>query len=174
MEPPARFVRFRGTGEYRDEAERLLEKPGDTAEVFRGRVRSLLVKCPDGCGLTIVVNLDPRADKAWQMDIRKNECTLYPSVWLNDGCKSHFVVWRDHIVWCDRFTTSNSEPEYDCSLEARVLFVLDVESFRAAPEIALELDELVWDVGRVLRRLVAQGLAKEGRGPLRDQFCKIE
>ena len=94
-------------------------------------------------------------------------------MWLNDGCKSHFVVWRDHIVWCDRFTTGNSEPEYDSGLEDRVLAVLDAETYRTAPEIALELDELVWDVARVLRRLVAQGLAKEGRGLLRDHFCKI-
>lgn len=174
MQLPARFVRFRGTGEFRDDAERLLEEPGDTAEVFRGCLRSLLIKCPDGCGLTVVVNLDPRTDKAWRMDTRKSECTLYPSVWLNDGCKSHFVVWRDHIVWCDRFTTGNSEPEYDSALEDRILAVLHAETYRTAPEIALELDELVWDVARVLRRFVTYGSAKEGDGPLRDHFRKIE
>lgn len=173
MQLPARRVRFRGQGEYRDEAERLLEAAGDTAEVFRGRLRSLLLKCPDGCGLTIVVNLDPRADKAWRIDTRKNECTLYPSVWLNDGCKSHFVVWRDHIVWCERFATGNSEPEYDSALEDRVLDVLVAQTYRTSLEIALELDELVWDIARVLRRLVARGSVKEGRGPLRDHFCKL-
>lgn len=157
----ARKLRWRGTGEYRDEAELLLELAGDAATVDRGRLRSLILKCPDGCGDTLSINLDPRAGKAWRLDVRRGSITLYPSVWREDNCRSHFILWRDHILWCGRFDEANEEPAYDAELEALVLTTLDVRAWRTGYDIAVELDEIVWEIDRVLRRLVRRGIVEE-------------
>ena len=87
MTAPARSLRLVGQAKYRDEAEALLNGPGDAALVVRGRARSVIMTCPDGCGETLVVNLDPRADKAWRLDMRGEGVTLYPSVWRDGGCE---------------------------------------------------------------------------------------
>ncbi|WP_271566358.1 hypothetical protein [Bradyrhizobium sp. CCBAU 11386] len=47
-----------GFAEYRDEGEKMLAAPGDVVVIQRGALRSLM-RCPDGCGETLVVNLDP-------------------------------------------------------------------------------------------------------------------
>lgn len=170
MTPPARTLRLRGQAEYRDEAENALEQPGDAALVFRGLPRSLLIKCPDGCGETLVVNLDKRAGKAWGLDLRGGVPTLYPSVWRDGGCGSHFIVWRGRILWCDRYEDGNVEPDYDIKLETRVLAALDVREFRSAEDIAWQLDEIPWEVSRAARRLVSQGSAEADRRPRIDWF----
>ena len=170
MKAPARRTRWRGFGEYRDVAEALLESAGDVAAVVRGRPRSLVMKCPDGCGDTLVVNLDPRAGKAWSIDVRKETLSLYPSVWREDGCESHFIVWRDHIVWCGRYEEDNEEPFYDPALEAAVLNALSSSQDRTAFEIAFELDEIPWEVSRVLRRLERAGQVNEGKGARKGHF----
>src|SRR3954451_5083712 len=122
MTGPARCIRLRGEAEYREDGEGLLEKPGDAVLVRRGALRSVLMRCPDGCGETLVVNLDPRAGKAWKLDMRAGKATLYPSVWRDGGCGSHFIVWRGHVLWCDRFEEGNVEPSYDAAaLQRRVL-----------------------------------------------------
>ena len=69
MTEPARMVRLVGDAEYRDQAEATLKAPGDASMVFRARPRSIVMACPDGCGETLVINLDSRADKAWRFDI---------------------------------------------------------------------------------------------------------
>jgi hypothetical protein len=170
MNEPARRVRHCGIGEYRDEAEALLSHPGDTATVIRGRVRSVLIKCPDGCGDTLVINLDRRAGKAWAIDTRKQTTTLFPSVWREDGCKSHFIVWRDHILWCGRFDEGNSEPSYDRTLEPRLLDALDRPGFRSALDVAEEIDEIPWEVLRAFRRLAVAKQVEEGAEGLRQHF----
>ena len=170
MNVPARKARFRGNGEYRDEAEILLEEAGDVAGVFRGRPRSVIMKCPDGCGDTLVINLDPRSGKAWWLDIRGGALSLYPSVWRENGCRSHFILWRDHILWCGRFEDDNEEPAYDTALEEVVLAALDGRRYRSAGDIALELGEIGWEVSRALGRLVLADLADEGSKDLRGHF----
>ena len=170
MTEPARKTRWRGIGEYRDEAELLLEQVGDAAGVVRGRLRALLLKCPDGCGETLGINLDERAGKAWMIDVRRGALTLYPSVWRAAGCKSDFIPWRDHIIWCDRFEKGNEEPDYDPALETLALQAVEARRFRNGVEIAEQLGEIPWDVLRTLRRLVRAGLVEEGTGKLRGEF----
>ena len=95
-------IRQRGTTEHRDEANRLLDEPGDTVLVERGVPRSLVMRCPDGCGETLTINLDRRAGKAWRLRAEKNATwSLYPSVWKVDGCRSHFIVRQSRIIWCE-------------------------------------------------------------------------
>lgn len=160
MSAPARRLNLVGQAEYRDQAEAKLSKPGDAALVVRGLTRSVVMACPDGCGETLVVNIDPRAGKAWHIDTRGEGLTLYPSVWRDGGCKSHFIVWRGFLIWCDRFTFGNSEPEYDPSLEEPVLSAMHVSMPLTATAIAVAVNEIVWDVNRAANRLVARGLAR--------------
>jgi len=163
MTEPARMVRMLAPAEYRDQAEAALSAPGDAAMVVRARPRSVIMACPDGCGETLVINLDSRADKAWRLDMRGEGLTLFPSVWREGGCESHFIVWRGHILWCDRFERGNREPTYNPEIEAAVLGAMDEVQPRSAVELADAIDELVWDVNRVAGRLVGRGLARSIR-----------
>lgn len=160
MTEPARMVRMVGDAEYRDQAEAALNAPGDASIVFRARPRSIIMACPDGCGETLVINLDSRADKAWRFDMRGEGLTLFPSVWREGGCGSHFIVWRGHILWCDRFEKGNREPIYNPGIEQAVLHAMDEVQPRSAVELADAIDELVWDVNRVASRLVGRGFAR--------------
>lgn len=165
MTGPARQLRLVGTAEYRAEAEGLIADLGEAVLIERGRLRSLVMRCPDGCGQVLVVNLDERAGKAWELDLRKEGPTLYPSVWRDGGCESHFIVWRGRILWCHRYMDGNFEPAHDPQLEARVFSKLDPAFFHTAFALAAELDELVWDVDRAARALVHSGFAVQRKGP---------
>lgn len=165
MKPPARKVRLVGEAEYRDQAEAALGDAGDASLVLRGRPRSVVMACPDGCGETLVVNLDGRAGKAWRFDMRGGGLTLFPSVWRDGGCGSHFIVWRGQILWCDQFERDNLEPDYDEEIEDLVLGAMDVAEPRNVVQLADAIDELVWDVDRAANRLVRRGAAKS---------CKID
>jgi Family of unknown function (DUF6527) len=170
MSMPAREIRFRAEVEHRHDGDPLLKTAGDAVLVHRGRPRSLLIACPDGCGETLVVNLDPRAGRAWRMYRNGEAISLSPSVWREGGCESHFIVWRSRIIWCDRrFQAYNEEPAYDAALEAEVLAAMDLVRFRSPREIAEQLNEIPWDVARAARNLVTGGLAEYGSGTQRDR-----
>ena len=172
MNMVARKVNLLGPAEYRDEGEKMLAAPGDAVAIQRGTLRSLLMRCPDGCGETLVVNLDPRAGKAWKLDMRTGKPTLYPSVWRDGGCGSHFIVWRGHLLWCDRFEEGNVEPNFDLvALERRVLASLRMRELRSAEEIAAELDEIPWEVSRAGQALARRRVAISGSGRYRDWFA---
>jgi hypothetical protein len=166
----ARKTRLVGTAAYRDEGEPLLALPGDAVLIHRGQPRSIVMKCPDGCGETLVVNLDERAGKAWRLDTRGGTLTLYPSVWREGGCKSHFILWRGHILWCGLFERGNFEPAYDPALESRILDGLDSAAFKTPEAIAIELGEITWEVRRAADRLVLQGKAESGKRTKRFQY----
>lgn len=56
--------------------------------------------CPCGCHRKIELLLIKDADPHWRMTIdSKGRPTLYPSIWLKDGCRSHFWVKKGKIVW---------------------------------------------------------------------------
>ena len=174
MTGPARSLRVVGEALYRDQAEALLRDAGDTALVARGQPRSLLIACPDGCGETLVINLDRRAGKAWRFDMRGGEPTLYPSVWRDGGCGSHFVVWRGRVMWCERFEDGNREPRYDHQLEPKVLAAMDEAEPRTAVALADAIDELVYDVDRVARRLASAGTARTWKRDGSTVFVRVD
>jgi len=160
----ANQIRVLGTFEYHDEASRALSTPGDAALVHRGVPRGLLVRCPCGCGETLVINLDRRAGKAWRMYERAKSVSLYPSYWRDTGCGSHFIIWGNHIYWCDwedLYPPSDAPGE----VEARVLRVL-TEHFAPYEGIADHIGEIPWAVLLACRSLVSKGLAVE-KGPRR-------
>jgi hypothetical protein len=172
MNGPVREIRLRAEVEYRHEGDPLLQEPGDTVLVNRGRPRLLLIACPDGCGETLAINLDPRAGKAWRLYRKANAISLSPSVWRDGGCESHFILWRSRIIWCDRFELDNQEPVFDPTLETEVMATLDSERYRSPHEIAEELNEIPWDVSYAARRLVDRGLAEYGSGAQRASVRK--
>lgn len=99
--PRATEITYKGQVERQSDADRLLLHAGDVALVFRGVARSLAIRCPDGCGSLLSINLDPRSGKAWRVDTRANTLTVYPSVWRDTGCEAHFILWRNKLLWCD-------------------------------------------------------------------------
>jgi len=59
------------------------------------------MRCPCGCGDTIQLNLMPQANPCWNIVLHEDQsASLRPSVWRQQGCKSHFWVRHGQIDWC--------------------------------------------------------------------------
>lgn len=166
---------FKGTVTSRAEASQHLKESGDAVIVERGSPRWLVMKCPDGCGDELSINLDGRVGPAWR--IYQNPrlgLTLYPSVWRDTGCEAHFIVWRDHIFlfggWDDWEYDKFWEDQSYESLREAVLRSLPRAQMVYFSQIADQLGELPWDVLRVCRDLVRRKLAVEGDKKLRQHF----
>jgi hypothetical protein len=170
MTTPARRIRLCAEVEHRHDADAFLKTAGDAVLVHRGRPRSLVIACPDGCGEVLAVNLDPRSGKAWRIYRKGSAISLSPSVWRDGGCESHFIVWRGQIIWGSRFEYDNQELAYDQALETEVLEALSAVQFRSPQEIADQLNEIPWDVMEAARNLVSRGLAEYGSGAQRQSI----
>ena len=116
----AERIRDRGVVQHRHAADRLLERPGDSVPVHRGVPRSLVMACSDGCGDTLTINLDPRTDKAWRFYRKRNQVSIYPSVWRDTGCLSHFIVWHHQICGAVIVRKTRVAQEHD-ALRERIL-----------------------------------------------------
>lgn len=58
------------------------------------------MKCPCGCGQTVELPLILEAEPRWKLDLNAElRPTLRPSVWLKDGCRSHFFIKAGKVVW---------------------------------------------------------------------------
>jgi|HubBroStandDraft_2_1064218.scaffolds.fasta_scaffold736927_1 hypothetical protein len=171
MTPKAERIRDRGVVQHRHSADRFLERPGDSVLVHRGVPRSLVMACPDGCGDTLTINLDPRTAKAWRFYRKRNQVSIYPSVWRDTGCLSHFIVWNHQILWCgNREEDSNIAPEEPEALRERIL-ALSTREWQHYTELAERLDEVPWDVNRLCREMThAPGILVEREGKSRGYF----
>jgi hypothetical protein len=150
---------WRGDVERYGEALPLTEDAGDYVIVKRGAVRSLVMRCPDRCGDLITVNLDPRSGKAWRIDRKNEKLTLYPSVWRNEGCRAHFIVWRDLVLWCDGRWR---QPVQSDALIDGVATVLGEHDAPMHYETLAERCEIhPWDALWACHSLIRRGLAKE-------------
>jgi hypothetical protein len=59
------------------------------------------MSCPCGCGHKIELLVIKEAKPRWDITIDKNGCpSLLPSVWLQNGCRSHFWLKNGRIIWC--------------------------------------------------------------------------
>ena len=57
-------------------------------------------RCPCGCGKRLELLLIEEANPNWSINISKEgKPTLHPSVWLKEGCKSHFWLRNGKIIW---------------------------------------------------------------------------
>ncbi len=175
-EPRQTKARLKGVVPSHHEATSLVTVPGDLAIVKRGTLRSVVMRCPDGCGELITLNLDPRTDKAWRIYNSRKGLTLFPSVWRDTGCKSHFVLWNNTISWVDVFDTVEEERDTQelQLLKDRVFGVLKPDAFSDFVHIADALDEIPWAVLEVCRHLVNEHRAVAGSGSMQSSFKKVD
>ncbi len=166
MKSRAKRVGLKGQVAHRHEANALLTAPGAAALVFRGVARSIAMACPDGCGEQLTVNLDSRAGPAWRYYTDGEDLSLFPSVWRETGCKSHFIVWRSKIYWCDR------HDDLDAPLATLVEQVEKAltDEFASFVGIADQLAVVPWAVLSACNRLSQRGIAERGRGKLEGHF----
>lgn len=173
---PANKIRFRGKVANRSEASVHLEWPGDAVLVERGRPRLLIISCPCGCGEQFPINLDSRAGPAWRLYRDRRGLSLYPSVWRESGCESHYVIWRDRIYLFGRYEedldATQGSDEFIKLTEA-VLDHLPTVGLNSFYDIADTIGVVPWDVLAVCRRLVGIGAAREGTGPQRGWFGRL-
>lgn len=168
-----RAIRYLGVTESMSKARSLLAIPGDAVLVKREVLRSFVMACPDGCGEPIIVNLDPRTDKAWRLYQTDKGYTLFPSVWRDTGCGSHFILWNNAVYWLEAGDPVRDLTPNERKLDAKVYRLLLVDRPRSFVELADELHEIPWDVLDACRRLRKQGQAIEGSGNALGQFKRI-
>ena len=160
MTARSKTIHFRGQVAGHSAAVALLRQPGDVAIDERGVPRSLVMKCPDSCGEILTINLDRRSGKAWRIDRRAGKLTLYPSVWREEGCQSHFIMWRDCILWCD----SHDTPSWrDDALVAEVRIQLRPDDYQHYEAVAERLSAVPWEV-----LWACQSLVRDGHAQTRD------
>lgn len=168
MRKRANRIAMKGEVTNRHLADEVLKTPGEAVLVRRGVLRSVVIACPDGCGEVITINLDGRAGKAWQYYEQGGDMSLFPSVWRDTGCESHFILWRSHIYWCDR----NEEldvPMAEVILQVRDALGTQLESYTS---IADCLDLVPWAVLSACGKLRREGIALEGKDRLRGHFMR--
>jgi len=68
---------------------------------YKGKSYWVIFKCPCGCGEVITLPLIDTHDPFWEISRTiHNRPTIYPSVWQNKGCYSHFWIEDGKIEWC--------------------------------------------------------------------------
>jgi hypothetical protein len=170
---PATKIRFRGTVARLSEASAHLESPGDAVLIERGRPRLLVISCPCGCGELFPINLDPRAGPAWRLYCEPHSgVSLYPSVWRENGCESHYVIWRNRIYLFGRCDELDSVADTDelTKLVESITDRLPSEGLISFYDIAESLNVIPWDVLTICRRLVRTQVVREGKGRQRGSF----
>jgi hypothetical protein len=167
-------LNFRGIVPTGSDAAALLNAAGDAVLIERGRPRNLVLVCPCGCGERFPINLDSRAGPAWRLYGDPNEgLSIFPSVWRENGCESHYIVWRGKIYLFGRYDSDLEDTTGDETFNTLLesvhdrLPLLTLKSFR---EIADELRLIPWDVLVACRHLVRDGIAQEGRDKLKGHF----
>jgi hypothetical protein len=76
--------------------------------VYKGSPIWALFRCPCGCRTVISLSLQKIHTPKWT--VKNNSSgrpSLYPSVWQNKGCCSHFWIKDGRVYWC---SNSGIEP----------------------------------------------------------------
>lgn len=155
-----RTATLKGVTGSRQEALGLVKKPGDLALIERGKPRSIVIQCPDGCGDKLTINLDAHAGEAWRLYSERSGITLYPSVWRTSGCLSHFILWSNRFYWMDWYDPKPSDVKLK-AVGSRVLERLSGSGWMSVPELADDLSESPWLVASACRRLTLKGKIKQ-------------
>lgn len=166
---------LKGVVSSRGDASRLLIDRGDAVLVFRECFRWLVMRCPDGCGEELAINLDRRAGPAWRLYRDQDGVSLYPSVQRDSGCRSHFIIYDNQVIWCRLRRGESALESADVplrnGLERRIIALL---TERQMPvhfvEIADLLNEQPWAIWVCCRKLERAGKIVQGVGPDHDQF----
>lgn len=57
-------------------------------------------RCPCGCGKRLELLLIKEVTPHWTISVSdEGKPTLYPSIWLKAGCKSHFWLRNGKVIW---------------------------------------------------------------------------
>jgi hypothetical protein len=60
------------------------------------------LRCPCGCGQRLEMMLLKEVRPRWDLSVdSRRRVSLYPSVWLRSGCRSHFWVREGKVIWCE-------------------------------------------------------------------------
>jgi len=156
---------LKGTVSSRSDTTGMLRVAGDAVLVERGRPRLLVLMCPCGCGEVFATNLDGQAGKAWRLYRQGQSITVFPSVWRDTGCESHFIISKNKIFLFARWGEGDDGGLWaneDTLNRDDVLKVMSRGTLESAVIIADRIDALPWDVLNVCRRLVKDGAAVEG------------
>ncbi|MGH6810785.1 MAG: DUF6527 family protein [Methylocella sp.] len=160
------------------EAAASIGNPGDCAIVERGGVhRQLVMRCPDGCGEILSVNLDGRSGPAWRLYKKRGVWSLFPSIDRPSGCLSHFILWHGRVLWCSALDGDEGGDQLIEINSEQILAILCDGRSASFVQIADKLDELPWDVLTVCRSLARRGILEEGTGKQRGIFsvkCRFE
>lgn len=61
---------------------------------------SVVMACPCGCGQRVELPLIHQATPRWRLNGGEDRLpSLYPSVWLREGCRSHYYVRGGRVQW---------------------------------------------------------------------------
>lgn len=166
-------LNFKGVVSSRSDTTGMLNVAGDAVLVERGRPRLLVLMCPCGCGEIYATNLDGQAGKAWRLYRKGGSITIYPSIWRDNGCESHFIISKSKIFLFERWGSDDDDGLWaneDTPNRDDVLNAMSRESLESAVTIADRIDALPWDVLNVCRRLVRDGDVVEGAKDQRGSF----
>lgn len=166
MKKRANRIAMKGEVTHRHLADEVLKTVGEAVLVRRGVLRSIVMSCPDGCGEVITINLDGRAGKAWRYHERGGDVSLFPSVWRDTGCESHFILWRSRIYWCD-WNEELDIPMTEVIVQVRDGLGTQLENYTS---IADRLELVPWAVLSACGKLRREGIALEGKDRLRGHF----
>lgn len=70
----------------------------DTQLILIGK-KWLRFKCPCGCGQQISINLMHSYSPKWTAVIKDEKLSLDHSIRLEVGCKSHFSIIDNKVIW---------------------------------------------------------------------------
>lgn len=56
--------------------------------------------CPCGCRETVHLRFMGERRPRWSLESRAGRATVFPSVWRQSGCRSHFFIRVGRIDWC--------------------------------------------------------------------------
>lgn len=89
----------------------VLEKPPKNTEVPDRKFYFIMsatspkwsmFRCPCGCGDVITLSMQTMHRPHWRLSqTSSGHPTLYPSVWRDKGCMSHFWLKDGRIYWCN-------------------------------------------------------------------------
>lgn len=70
--------------------------------IYKSKPIWALFKCPCGCGYVITLPLQKPHKPKWKIfESEFGRPSLYPSVWQNKGCYSHFWIEDGKLIWCN-------------------------------------------------------------------------
>ena len=167
-------IAFKGFVSDRAEAGSSIRKPGDLVIIRRERLpRWAVLRCPSGCGDDVILNLDGRTGRAWSFYKGPGKrVSIYPSVWRDTGCGSHFIIWNDRVIWCDYDETPLDTGESFAHVgPTPILKILaEIRGCVSYVDIAARLDAIPWDVLVICHRLVREGRIEEEQSKERGRF----